>query len=587
MTLAHPLYGEILRHSMPMLRRHRLLLERAEGIEAHGARRREDPISIANIRLEVTGSADPRLLVRATRLARYGQDFPQVVRLGRAAAMDGMTPEIGLLVGEALHELGSFEEADEVLTAAEGVAADDDGLLVPLAEMQARNLMWGLFRPDEALEVNHAARRRLGARSGAVELALNEAMLLTYSGRPSDALAILDEVGDLESPRDRALRALAEVPSLIAIGQADRGVELAISSFVEHMQLPDQVAIPGPGIQILNQMYGLAESGRLAEAAALAATAYEGTPTTSPPDVLMWFAQQQGRDALLAGRLETAERWLAEAAARCEEHDIVGPRRLVLSALATARACRGDAAGATALAAELDGIPVFPFTQAEQELGRAWALAAAGDLAGARQVLLAAADQAAEAGYRSSEGWLLHDVARLGDPQAVAERLQALAAACEGELIATYALHAVAAAARDGEALVASADAFEHLGAMLLAAEAATDASQVFQRAGERRTAAALGVRAHNLAATCEGARTPALANPVMVVPLTARERDIASLAAAGVPSKDIADQLYLSVRTVNNHLQNTYSKLGVASRRDLAAALAKLSVNEDPPPVA
>ena len=32
-----------------------------------------------------------------------------------------MTPEIGLLVGEALHELGAFAEADEVLTAAEAV----------------------------------------------------------------------------------------------------------------------------------------------------------------------------------------------------------------------------------------------------------------------------------------------------------------------------------------------------------------------------------------------------------------------------------------------------------------------------------
>jgi DNA-binding CsgD family transcriptional regulator len=45
------------------------------------------------------------------------------------------------------------------------------------------------------------------------------------------------------------------------------------------------------------------------------------------------------------------------------------------------------------------------------------------------------------------------------------------------------------------------------------------------------------------------------------------------------VSSKDIADQLFLSVRTVNNHLQNVYSKLGVGSRRELATALA--DVNE------
>jgi DNA-binding NarL/FixJ family response regulator len=37
-------------------------------------------------------------------------------------------------------------------------------------------------------------------------------------------------------------------------------------------------------------------------------------------------------------------------------------------------------------------------------------------------------------------------------------------------------------------------------------------------------------------------------------------------LAATGMSSKDIADRLYLSVRTVNNHLQHADTKLGVSS---------------------
>jgi len=60
-----------------------------------------------------------------------------------------------------------------------------------------------------------------------------------------------------------------------------------------------------------------------------------------------------------------------------------------------------------------------------------------------------------------------------------------------------------------------------------------------------------------------------------MVVPLTHRERDIAALAAQGESSKDIAARLYLSVRTVNNHLQSAYAKLGVSGRRQLAGALS------------
>jgi DNA-binding CsgD family transcriptional regulator len=62
------------------------------------------------------------------------------------------------------------------------------------------------------------------------------------------------------------------------------------------------------------------------------------------------------------------------------------------------------------------------------------------------------------------------------------------------------------------------------------------------------------------------------------VVPLSRREAEIAQLAAMGLASKEIADRLFLSVRTVSNHLQNVYTKMGVASRAELAEALEKWS---------
>jgi len=58
------------------------------------------------------------------------------------------------------------------------------------------------------------------------------------------------------------------------------------------------------------------------------------------------------------------------------------------------------------------------------------------------------------------------------------------------------------------------------------------------------------------------------------VVPLTNREREIALLAASGQTSRAIAEQLYLSARTVDNHLGRIYEKLGVSNRAELAAAL-------------
>jgi len=55
---------------------------------------------------------------------------------------------------------------------------------------------------------------------------------------------------------------------------------------------------------------------------------------------------------------------------------------------------------------------------------------------------------------------------------------------------------------------------------------------------------------------------------------LTPREREIATLAAHGLASNEIAARLFLSPRTVSNHLQSAYTKLGVRRRTELAAAL-------------
>ena len=57
-------------------------------------------------------------------------------------------------------------------------------------------------------------------------------------------------------------------------------------------------------------------------------------------------------------------------------------------------------------------------------------------------------------------------------------------------------------------------------------------------------------------------------------MPLSDREREIATLAGRGLSSREIAERLYLSIRTVDNHLQKVYSKLGITGRDQLPAAL-------------
>ena len=55
---------------------------------------------------------------------------------------------------------------------------------------------------------------------------------------------------------------------------------------------------------------------------------------------------------------------------------------------------------------------------------------------------------------------------------------------------------------------------------------------------------------------------------------LTPAERRVAGAAAAGASNREIAQDLFVSLRTVEMHLTNTYRKLGASSRADLATAL-------------
>ncbi len=52
---------------------------------------------------------------------------------------------------------------------------------------------------------------------------------------------------------------------------------------------------------------------------------------------------------------------------------------------------------------------------------------------------------------------------------------------------------------------------------------------------------------------------------------LTAREREVARLAAQLLTAKEIANLLFLSERTIEGHLANVYAKLGVHSKPDFA----------------
>ena len=55
---------------------------------------------------------------------------------------------------------------------------------------------------------------------------------------------------------------------------------------------------------------------------------------------------------------------------------------------------------------------------------------------------------------------------------------------------------------------------------------------------------------------------------------LTPSELRVAQLAAGGQTNRQIAQSLFFTQRTVENHLTSTYGQLGISSRPELPAAL-------------
>jgi DNA-binding CsgD family transcriptional regulator len=301
---------------------------------------------------------------------------------------------------------------------------------------------------------------------------------------------------------------------------------------------------------------------------------------------------------LARGRPATARRLLREGATLLRDGDAVGMRPWALAGIAQACAQAGDAAGARAALEEMGAVPLAHSGFAlDVQLAHAWTAAVAGELSRARALALGAA---AEAGARGQAGFAvraLHEACRLGAAAAPASSatgpassatgpassgaaptaaavLADAAARVEGTFAPLAADHAAALAAGDAPGLLDVAARFAAAGFLLVAAESAAAAAAALRDAGRAASARRADARAAAWLRECEGARPPTLPPAGPAEELTPREREVALLAAGGLSSAEIAERLVVSVRTVDNHLQRAYGKLGIGGRHELAAAL-------------
>jgi DNA-binding CsgD family transcriptional regulator len=579
--LAHPMYGEALRRRLPTARATRIRRVLAGRVTAHGARRREDALRIATWWLEGGQTAiGAEVLLLAARRALAGFDLGHAERLAEAARDAGAGVAAQRTLGDVLHFQGRYQEAEQTLAALEDEPMSDrERALAGMA--RSFNRYWGFGDRAGAEAVADAVLAGLADRSWRQELAAERATYALFSGDTAAALAQVEPLladGCL-APRAHVRAVFAAAPALALVGRMDDAI-----AAVETAQAAVALTPSGLGQAVFTLLVGraaafaLTEAGRLQEAERVARTGYELAlvqHSTTSQAVAAWTL---GRVALAAGHLTAARHWLREATAVEAQVGLVGRQRWSPTGLALAHALSGDAVEARAALGALAAAPASSdgFLRYEGDRAEAWTLVAEGARREAVELLDVAAARALGAGEATAAMTLLHDLARLGEAVAVADRMAAVAPRVDGHLAAARARHVAALARGDAVALEQVSGDFAGLGFVLDAAEAAFSAADAHRREGRPRDAARCARQAAVLAAATEGARTPGLVATAEVGTLTRRQREIAELAATGLSSPDIAARLQLSVRTVNNHLQQVYGKLGVTTRTGLRAALGR-----------
>ena len=282
-----------------------------------------------------------------------------------------------------------------------------------------------------------------------------------------------------------------------------------------------------------------------------------------------------GRVALGTGDLHSAHALLEQATVGLSTTHPLGWGYRYQIPRATALAICGSTHEAAVILAALDKMR-RPFRSLDYELSLAlaWVAAGQGAVSEAIAVLLAAAQRAAANGQFAAEVMCLQTATQFGD-RSMAPRLRELEGIVEGPRVGVAARFA--GALRDGAAaqLALVSEEFERLGDLVAAVDAAAQAALTYRRHGLRGSALGCSTRAAALAEKC-GVSTLALRQASEPLPLTDREREIVMLIGAGLSTREIAERLTLSVRTVESHVYRAMLKTGTTSRDELAALLTR-----------
>ncbi len=565
---AHPLFGEVVRAGLRPAS-FRLAARRLSEAMLTVERRRGDALRLAGWLLDVGAEIDPRLAVEAAREALAWLDIGLAERLIAVALAGGRDYDALFVAGELRRLAGDTAAAEEWFLEA-SAAARTDGEIVEVAV--ARSQVHGHYRADPvaAIAVLDDAAARVTDPAKKLELGIERTVFTAALGRFDDVLEAAAEL--LRDPErdDRAewgalSSAMWAEVQLMRLDQVDAHI-------ARLAELYPEVIRSRPGS--VDMMWSLEvtaalERGDLPGAVERGTSRLRDAPRLGVPGGLTEFAV--GHLRWMRSDIAGAQRALDRAIAKVALSDTFNTLPLVTAGAAQVAAAAGDVAGARDL---LDGSDRHearrnPIARLWLERAAGW-IAVGGDPDGAVARWVAAAGPATDFGLAAWSLLMVHDAVMWEGAGAAGAALDRLAGLpVEAPFMDLLVEHGRARAEGDVGRITGCATAFEDAGAAWYAANAwAAVAAAGADEAERARAATRAVVLAPPGAFGRHGAAVAGLA-------LSSRQVEIARLAAAGATSKAIAEQTFLSTRTVENHLQRIYRRLAIDGRSALAAVVA------------
>ncbi len=567
---AHPLFSEVILAGLKPNRRKEIASRLVDAVNDPGDATADPGLRLRAAMLMVDAGAaiDVDVACAGANEALLRGDHALAERLARAATgadPGSSTGAIGLARALALQGRG-----EESLAALSGVEPADAAEASDVARVRGHVLAFLLGRPDEAATVLQVARDGLPEALRwqlDTEGSLYSAIAGNFADTVTAATAALANPDTLPLARITAHTNLslarAMTGRLTDFDETTRQGELLAGRHrAEALMAVDQLAS--------NRLAALAAAGRLTEAEHMCASRTR-TDTDGIGPASLWLAWH-GLMLGMQGRLREAIQLQARALAAMEESD---PYRLRSQSVGMWLMHQAQAG---AFPDDADGHLDRAWSEAGGEtrlavwVGRAQAWLAARSPEAAARIALDVGRSAVHHDHVVWGAWALHDAVRMGHAALVIDDLADAVAATEGAfLLETMLDHARASADADAGALEAVSTRMVAHGSPIFGAESVAEASRVWANAGQTDRSEQAAARTTLLLGRCEHVATPALVGVPAV--LTEREVDVA-LAAVDTTSRQIADDLFLSVRTVDNHLASVYRKLGTSGRDGLAAVL-------------